>query len=127
MKSLSIRLGALFGFLGVGLGAFGAHGLKDILSPYGVSIFEKAVLYHLIHAVALVALGGAAYGGALRPSIVSKVAILFSVGIVLFSGSLYLLAITELRWLGAITPVGGTAFIVGWFILARWGGSPERN
>jgi uncharacterized membrane protein YgdD (TMEM256/DUF423 family) len=97
------------------------------LSPYGVTVFEKATFYHLVHAVALVALGGAAHGPMLRPLVVSRVTLLFSVGIVIFSGSLYLLAVTELRWLGAITPIGGTAFIVGWLILALQGGSSEPN
>ncbi len=111
-------IGAVAGFLGVALGAFGAHALKARLSADDLVIFETAVRYHLVHAVALLALA------ALAPRISSGALSLagwsFSTGILIFSGSLYLLVLTGPRWLGAVTPVGGTALLVGWAALA-WG------
>ncbi|MEO8351117.1 MAG: DUF423 domain-containing protein [Chthoniobacteraceae bacterium] len=108
---LAPRLAAIFGFLGVALGAFGAHGLKTILERNGrTENWETAVLYHLVHAAVLVAL-------ALREP-VSKVAFwLFACGIVIFSGTLYTLALTNLKWLGAITPIGGVCLLAGWLAL----------
>src|SRR5262249_8718239 len=95
----------------VGLGAFGAHGLKAILSSNGTaSIWEKAVLYHFIHGLMLFILAG-------RTPLPLGPWLSFLVGIVFFSGSLYLLALTNVRWLGAITPIGGVCFLVGWLWL----------
>lgn len=111
-NSTCLRIAALFGVLAVGLGAFGAHGLKDLLARNGTAaIWEKAVFYHFIHAVMLFVL-------ATRSPVQTGPWISFLIGIVLFSGSLYLLAILNLRWLGAITPFGGVSFIVGWVWLA---------
>jgi uncharacterized membrane protein YgdD (TMEM256/DUF423 family) len=110
--------GSISGFLAVALGAFGAHALKDRLTPEMASIFEVGVRYHMYHALALLAVGWAA---ARYPS-TSVVAAgwLFVLGTIIFSGSLYLLSLTGMRWLGAITPVGGLAFLLGWLCLA-WG------
>jgi uncharacterized membrane protein YgdD (TMEM256/DUF423 family) len=109
---MAARISALLGFLAVALGAFGAHGLAGILTRNGtVAIWEKAVLYHFIHAVMLFILA--------RTSSFSKGPwICFLVGIVVFSGSLYLLAATNMRWLGAVTPIGGISFLAGWLWLA---------
>ena len=107
-----LAIGALFAFLGVAAGAFGAHGLRDHLSPDTMAIYQTGVQYQLIHALALVALGCQAR---LK---VSTPAWLFVVGILIFSGSLYVLAISGITWLGAITPFGGIAFLAGWAILA---------
>jgi uncharacterized membrane protein YgdD (TMEM256/DUF423 family) len=101
----------MLGLLAVVLGAFGAHGLKEILARNNMGIiWERAVFYHFIHAVMLFILAGRAP---------ARVVPWFSflTGILLFSGSLYLLAITNLRWLGAITPFGGVSFLVGWICL----------
>jgi uncharacterized membrane protein YgdD (TMEM256/DUF423 family) len=108
------RVAAVFGFLAVALGAFGAHGLRTRLGAGGMEIWRTAALYHLVHAVALlaVALAGARVGAG------RLVCWLWSGGIVVFAGSLYLLALTDLRWLGAITPLGGAAFLAGWIVLA---------
>ncbi|MEQ1860694.1 MAG: DUF423 domain-containing protein [Chthoniobacteraceae bacterium] len=108
----ALRLAAVFGFLGVALGAFGAHGLKDLLEKTGrVANWETAVLYHLVHAAVLVAIS--------RSATVPRVACwLFASGIVIFSGTLYTLALTNARWLGAITPIGGLALLGGWLALA---------
>ena len=112
MSILLFRVAAVLCFLAVALGAFGAHGLKAILQAHEmVSVWEKAVLYHFLHALALIVLALHAIGTR-APSF------LFLAGIVLFSGSLYLLALTNVRWLGAITPLGGLCFLAGWAWLA---------
>jgi len=108
-------LGSVFGFLGVALGAFGAHGLQSRLAPADMAIFETAVRYQMYHALALLAAAWLAGGGGGRGSVLAGWA--FVVGIALFSGSLYLLVFTGERWLGAITPLGGVAFLVGWLAL----------
>jgi uncharacterized membrane protein YgdD (TMEM256/DUF423 family) len=106
------------GFLGVALGAFGAHALKAKLAPDMLAAFETGVRYQMYHVFALVA---AAWAWARWPRRLFVVAGgLFAAGIVVFSGSLYLLALTGTRWLGAITPLGGLAFLAGWLCLA-WG------
>jgi uncharacterized membrane protein YgdD (TMEM256/DUF423 family) len=105
----------IFAFLSVALGAFGAHSLKNVLDDYGRSIYEKAVLYQMFHAVALFVVGVIQHFDKGRSF--SMAGWGFFVGIILFSGTLYLLAITGLKWLGAITPIGGVAFLFGWFWL----------
>jgi len=108
------RLAAALGLLAVALGAFGAHALKGALqSNETTAIWETAVLYHFIHAVVLLVL-------ATRPGAGGAASSLFVAGIVLFSGSLYLLALTNVKWLGAITPLGGLCFLAGWSCLVIW-------
>jgi uncharacterized membrane protein YgdD (TMEM256/DUF423 family) len=103
-----LRLAGALCFLAVALGAFGAHALKAMLQSSGMlDIWNKAVLYHFLHGVALVAL--ALYGAGNRATY-----FLFVAGILLFSGSLYAMALTNARWLGAITPLGGLCFLAGW-------------
>jgi len=100
--------------LGVAAGAFGAHALRDKIPPSDLLIWEKAVLYHLVHGLAaILALAFVAHVASAE-----RIAVLFLCGILVFSGSLYTLVLTNTRWLGAITPIGGTAFIVAWFMLA---------
>ena len=102
------RMAAAAGLLAVALGAFGAHALKDLLARNGTAaIWDKAVLYHFIHAVMLFIL-------AERKPFPRVTWWSFLAGILIFSGSLYLLAVTNVRWLGAVTPVGGVGFIIGW-------------
>lgn len=118
LSKLFLFLGAIACMLGVVLGAFGAHALRARLSPDMLAIFQTGVQYHFWHALGLLAI--ALTIAHLPESQLLKAAgwaLLF--GIVVFSGSLYLLAITGLKWLGAITPIGGAAFIVGW-ALAAW-------
>lgn len=106
--STAIRIAAASGALAVTLGAFGAHGLHGLLDGNGTTaIWEKAVFYHFIHTVMLFVL-------AQRQPLKAGPWWCFLAGIVLFSGSLYLLAVTNMRWLGIITPVGGVGFIAGW-------------
>ena len=109
-------VGALAAATGVALGAFGAHGLKSRVTPDLLVIFETGVRYQMYHALALLAVGWAAT----RWSIpwINASGWLFTVGIVIFSGSLYVMTLSGVRWLGAITPIGGLAFIAGWLTLA---------
>ena len=109
-------VGALAGFIGVALGAFAAHGLRGRLSPEMLAVFETGVRYHMYHALAL--LLTAAIMGRVTGRLIVAAGWLFTAGIVLFSGSLYLLATTGVTILGAITPIGGVAFLLGWACLA---------
>lgn len=106
-----IRIAAVLGFLGVALGAFGAHALREKISPAALQIWNTAVLYHLLHAVALLALG--LYARASGAD-VKLAAGFFTAGVVIFSGSLYALALSGIKPLGAITPIGGLCFLAGW-------------
>jgi uncharacterized membrane protein YgdD (TMEM256/DUF423 family) len=118
-NSQQIRLAALLGFLGVGLGAFGAHGLAEVLKSHDtVEIWKTASHYHLVHAVMLLLLafvGGT--GSAGRYAWWTMLG-----GVLIFSGTLYLLAVSGIRWLGAITPIGGLLLMIGWLLTAvrRW-------
>jgi uncharacterized membrane protein YgdD (TMEM256/DUF423 family) len=103
------------GFLSVALGAIGAHALKNVLDEYGRSVYEKAVLYQMFHTLALFAVGTLQY--LFKNNSFSLAGWGFWAGILLFSGSLYLLAVTGLKWFGAITPIGGLAFLFGWLWL----------
>src|SRR5437667_12560961 len=108
MAILLFRVAAVLCFLAVALGAFGAHGLRSTLELHSMlDVWNKAVLYHFIHAIALLIL--ALYG-----SVNHGAWWLLFAGIFLFSGSLFVMALTNLRWLGAITPVGGLCFLAGW-------------
>jgi uncharacterized membrane protein YgdD (TMEM256/DUF423 family) len=107
-----IGAGALSALLGVALGAFGAHGLKKRLTADMLAVFEVGVRYQLVHALGLVALGAAVPH--LAPAPMRWAGMLFVAGTVVFSGSLYVLALSGRRWLGAITPLGGLAFLAGW-------------
>ena len=110
-----LMIGAISGCFVVILGAFGAHGLKDILDDYGKSIYNKAVLYHMFHSIAILILG---LINKIQPEIqLSMAGWSFVFGIILFSGSLYILAITGIKSLGMITPIGGILFIIGWVFL----------
>ena len=117
MAKLFITLGSISGMLAVALGAFGAHALKNRLDDYALGVYQTAVQYHFYHSLALLAVGVIAlsqpHGALLRSS-----GWLFLLGIIVFSGSLYLLSISGIRWLGAVTPLGGLAFIAAWGCLA---------
>jgi uncharacterized membrane protein YgdD (TMEM256/DUF423 family) len=110
--TLALRLAAITGFLAVALGAFGAHALKATFEANGQgAVWQTAAHYHLAHAVVLLVL-------ALRGSVARWPFRLFGIGIPIFSGSLYLLAATNIKWLGAITPIGGLCLLAGWLMLA---------
>jgi uncharacterized membrane protein YgdD (TMEM256/DUF423 family) len=117
LREIFFILGGFSGGVSVALGAFGAHALKSRLRPVRLETFETGVHYQMIHALALL---GASYAASQWPasSFPSLAGWLFFAGTLLFSGSLYLLVLSERRWLGAITPFGGLAFIAGWVCLA---------
>ena len=104
--------------LAVAAGAFGAHGLRNKLDVYSMSVYEKAVFYHFVHALGILLIAVLARTGAITLSGQGRAAWLLLIGILVFSGSLYALAVSGVRILGAITPIGGVAFIAGWLILA---------
>lgn len=116
MDRVFFALGSLLALLAVAAGAFGAHALRSRLTPEMLSAFEVGARYHMYHALALLAV---AWVGTRWPGgAVTAAGWLFLAGIVVFSGSLYLLSLTGQRWLGAITPLGGVAFMLGWLMLA---------
>lgn len=116
MERIFLLCGALSAFVAVAAGAFGAHGLKNSLSAEMLAIFETGARYQMYHAFALIA---AAWVYSRFPSqIVAVAGYSFIAGTILFSGSLYALSLTETRWLGAITPLGGLGFLIGWLCLA---------
>ncbi|MCH9698247.1 MAG: DUF423 domain-containing protein [Gammaproteobacteria bacterium] len=112
-----IITGILFSALAVALGAFAAHALKPHLSSYSMGIYQTGIDYQFRHSLALIAIG-LSYTYINSPQLLNWSAALIVIGILLFSGSLLLLAITETRWLGMITPLGGTAFLAAWIIFA---------
>jgi uncharacterized membrane protein YgdD (TMEM256/DUF423 family) len=111
-------IGAAFLAFAVALGAFGAHALRSRFDVYATGIWEKAVFYHFVHALGLLAVALAARAGAVGATGANRVCWLLITGILVFSGSLYALALSGIRSLGAITPIGGTAFIAAWVLLA---------
>ena len=116
LSSIAIIAGAVFGAIGVAAGAFGAHALASRLTPERLITFETGVRYQMYHALALILVGWFAVQWPTWHFTASGIA--FLIGITVFSGSLYLLVLTDTPWLGAITPIGGVAFITGWILLA---------
>lgn len=115
-----LMMGAVSGFFGVAFGAFGAHALKDILDQKAMAVYQTAVHYQMIHSLALLGLG---IWGIQNSGLNTQMAGMgFTLGIMLFSGSLYALALTQLKFLGIITPFGGVSFLVGWigFAILAW-------
>lgn len=111
-STTAFRIAAVFGFAAVALGAFGAHGLKPVLEANGTTaIWQTGALYHLVHSAVLLFVAG-------REPLSVWAWRLFVLGMLIFSGTLYLLAVTNVKWLGAITPIGGVCLIAGWLVLA---------
>lgn len=117
MSKLFLTIGGVSMALAVALGAFGAHGLKKILSEEMLSIFETGVKYHFYHAIGLLVVGIIARYLP-QSTLLSWTGWLMIAGIVIFSGSLYVLSLSDIRWLGAITPIGGLCFIASWILFA---------
>lgn len=110
-----IQLGSLYMFLAVVLGAFGSHALKEKISVYALEIYKTGVLYHFIHAFGLFIVAWLTTISS-DPKI-HYAGLSFMLGVVLFSGSLYLLSVTEMKWLGMVTPLGGLSFLTGWTLI----------
>ncbi len=115
MTKTFVLSATIFGALGVAAGAFGAHGLEDRLDARALDIWQTAVHYEMYHALAL--LGTAWVADQVASTAATIAGICFIVGILIFSGTLYVLALTGIRWLGAITPIGGVSLIAGWIAL----------
>lgn len=111
-------ISAVFLALAVSTGAFGAHGLRDKLDAYSMGVWEKAVFYHFVHALGMLVVSILPRTQTFPSESASNVCWLLAIGVLVFSGSLYLLAVTGVRTLGAITPIGGVAFIAAWLLLA---------
>ena len=121
-QAVYLRIGAILGALAVVVGAFGAHGLESLMSDEMAKVFETGVKYHFYHALAILAV--AAGSSALwRSRLCLWACRAWAFGILVFSGTLYALALTEIGWLGAITPIGGVALIAGWVLLALAAGA----
>jgi uncharacterized membrane protein YgdD (TMEM256/DUF423 family) len=120
MSGVLLILAGFAGLTAVAAGAFGAHALRASLTPDLLAIYQTGALYHLVHAVALLGTAVLSRTESLAPLALAA-GIAFLLGILIFSGSLYMLAITGMRWLGAITPLGGVSFMAGWAILI-WAG-----
>ena len=118
MSRTWITVAALLGALGVALGAFGAHVLRAILPLQAMTIFETAVRYHLLHTLALLVTGLLMAQFPALTATLRRVAWLFLLGVLLFSGSLYVLSMSDLRWMGFVTPLGGLAWVMAWLGLA---------
>ena len=116
----ALVLGALFALLAVMAGAFGAHGLRGVIDERGLEVFQTAVTYQIYHSLALVLVAILPVAGLSR-RLLGIAAGFFVAGILLFSGSLYLLVLTDLRWMGPVTPVGGIGFMVGWILVLMAG------
>ncbi|MCR8633295.1 DUF423 domain-containing protein [Paenibacillus radicis (ex Xue et al. 2023)] len=117
MNARFVAIGSICAFLSVAFGAFGAHMLKDVLTPGNLTVFQTGVLYQMMHSVGLIALGIAA-GFMPGSKYLIRAGWFLLTGIVLFSGSLYVLSLTDIKILGAITPFGGVSFLVGWVLVA---------
>ena len=111
-----IVFGSILTGLAILLGAFGAHALKSRISPDDLAIFETGIRYHIYHSIGLILIG--ILGFYFPHNLIDIPAKLFLLGISIFSGSLYLLVLTNTRWLGAITPIGGICYMIGWLLLA---------
>jgi len=121
-----LRIGAVWGFLAVAMGAFGAHGLKPRIEAMGqLANFQTAAQYHMYMALALVAVGLLQANGRSGAAL-SVAGWGFLIGSTIFSGSLYVLSLTGLKWLGAITPIGGTVILIGWIALAVAAGGTAK-
>ena len=118
MKAIHFtKVAAISGFLAVSLGAFGAHALKGHLNSYQLDIWQTAVFYHFVHTLLLLLLSLQNRWFEEQPKKLISACFATSVGIILFSGSLYLLAVLSIKWLGLLTPLGGLLFLLAWFLL----------
>ncbi|MFP3977130.1 DUF423 domain-containing protein [Marinobacter sp. KMM 10035] len=119
-------IGAFFALTAVMAGAFGAHGLRNLVSERSLDVFQTAVSYQMYHAIALVLVALLA-GFGLSRRLLGLAAGFFVAGILLFSGSLYTLVLTDIRWVGPVTPMGGVCFMIGWILLLTAGVGQQTN
>lgn len=123
----AIVTGAVIALIAVVLGAFAAHALKDVLDTYSKAVFETGVRYQMYHAFGILIIGVLFNLSRYSEVWLTRAAWAFGIGITLFSGSLYILALSDIRWFGAITPIGGASLLLGWVFLAVSTCSPRTN
>ncbi len=126
MKSIFLLLASLSAMTGVGLGAFGAHGLKNVLSPELLTVYQTGVTYQMWHALGLMGIS-LIHQQSPESKLIYWAGWLMFMGIILFSGSLYLLVILNLKWIGIITPIGGVSFIMAWVLIAIFATKKQHN
>jgi len=126
MKSIFLLLASLSAMVGVGLGAFGAHGLKSVLNPELLTVYQTGVTYQMWHALGLMGIS-LVHQQSPESKLINWAGWLMFIGIILFSGSLYLLAILNLKWIGIITPIGGVSFIMAWVLIAIFATKKQHN
>jgi uncharacterized membrane protein YgdD (TMEM256/DUF423 family) len=126
MKMIFLLLGALSAMIGVGMGAFGAHGLKTVISPELLAVYQTGVTYQMWHALGLISIA-LLRQQAPASKLLTWAGWLMFAGILLFSGSLYLLALLNLKWLGMITPIGGVCFLTAWLLITLFAAKNIRN
>jgi len=126
LMRLPIMIGSFFALTAVMAGAFGAHGLRNLVSERSLEVFQTAVTYQMYHVIALVLVALLA-GFGLSRRWLGLAAGFFVAGILLFSGSLYTLVLTEIRWIGPVTPMGGVCFMIGWILLLTAGVGQQTN
>jgi len=126
MKSVFLLLASLSAMTGVGLGAFGAHGLKNVLSPELLTVYQTGVTYQMWHALGLMGIS-LVHQQSPESKLINWAGWLMFIGIILFSGSLYLLVILNLKWIGIITPIGGVSFIMAWVLIAIFATKKQHN
>ena len=126
MKSIFLLLASLSAMTGVGLGAFGAHGLKNVLSPELLTVYQTGVTYQMWHALGLMGIS-LVHQQSPESKLINWAGWLMFIGIILFSGSLYLLVILNLKWIGIITPIGGVSFIMAWVLIAIFATTTKKH
>ncbi len=126
MRSVFLFFGALSAFIGVGMGAFGAHGLKGVLSPEMLAVYQTGVSYQMWHALGLCGIA-LICRQAPECGLLKWAGWLMFTGIMLFSGSLYLLTLLDLKWLGMITPIGGLSFLTAWLLIAVYATRKQQS
>lgn len=126
MRSVFLFFGALSAFIGVGMGAFGAHGLKGVLSPEMLAVYQTGVSYQMWHALGLCGIA-LICRQAPESGLLKWAGWLMFTGIMLFSGSLYLLTLLDLKWLGMITPIGGLSFLTAWLLIAVYATRKQQS
>lgn len=126
MRSVFLFFGALSAFIGVGMGAFGAHGLKGVLSPEMLAVYQTGVSYQMWHALGLCGIA-LICRQAPESGLLKWAGWLMFTGIMLFSGSLYLLTLFDLKWLGMITPIGGLSFLTAWLLIAVYATRKQQS
>jgi uncharacterized membrane protein YgdD (TMEM256/DUF423 family) len=126
MKSIFLFLGALSALTGIGMGAFGAHGLKTIVNPEMMAVYQTGVSYQMWHALGLIGIAIMRHQNP-ESKLLNWAGWLMFIGIILFSGSLYLLTLSQSAWIGGITPIGGLSFLIAWLLISVYAAQKQHS